>query len=89
MATPELGIILYITQLIKHKKMGCTMGTICALTYANVFMAQFQEKHTYPYIKDMSLFYLKYSDDILIIWKGIIVEYPILRHNGINQQSNF
>ena len=33
-------------------------------------MAQFEEKHIYPIIKDMSLLYLRYIDDVFIIWKG-------------------
>ena len=33
-------------------------------------MLQFEEKHIYPYIKDMTLLYFRYIDDLLIIWKG-------------------
>ena len=39
------------------------MGTVCAPSYANLFMAP-------VYLKDMSLLYLRYIDDIFIIWKG-------------------
>ena len=46
------------------------MGTVCAPSYANLFMAQFEEKHIHSYIKDMSLLYLRYIDDIFVIWKG-------------------
>ena len=46
------------------------MGTVCAPSYAKLFMAQFEEKHIYPYIKGMALLYLRYIDDIFIIWKG-------------------
>ena len=53
------------------RKKGCAIDTVCAPSYANLFMAQFQENHIYPYIKDMCLLYLKYIDDIFIIWKGI------------------
>ena len=45
------------------------MGTIYTPSYANQFMAQFEEKHIYPYIKDMLFLYLRYVDDIFIIWK--------------------
>ena len=48
------------------------MGTICAPSYANIFMANFEAKHIYPYIKEKSLLYLRYIryiDDIFIIWK--------------------
>ena len=50
------------------------MGTICAPSYANIFMANFEAKHIYPYIKEMSLLYLRYIDDIFIILKGTKAE---------------
>ena len=50
--------------------MGCAMGTICSPPYVNLFMTQFEEKHIYPYIKDMTLLYLRYINDIFIIWNG-------------------
>ena len=54
--------------------MGCAMGTICAPSYANIFMANFKAKHIYPYIKEMPLLYLRNIDDIFMIWKGKKVE---------------
>ena len=51
------------------KIMGCVRRTICALSYANIFMANFEAKHVYLWIKKISLLYLKYIDDILIIRK--------------------
>ena len=33
-------------------------------------MANFEAKHIYPYIKEMSLLYLRYIDNIFMIWKG-------------------
>ena len=45
-------------------------GTIYAPFYANVFMTNFEAKHTYPCIKEMSLLYLRYIDDIFMIWTG-------------------
>lgn len=33
--------------------MGCSMGTICAPPFAIIFMANFEEKHIYLYIKEM------------------------------------
>ena len=53
---------------------SCALGTICALSYANIFMAIFEAKHIYPYIKEKSLLYLRYIDDIFMIWKGTKVE---------------
>ena len=48
--------------------MGCAMVTICAPAYANIFMAQFEAKHIYPYIHGKSLLFVRYIDDIFMIW---------------------
>ena len=50
--------------------MGCAMGTVCEPAYANIFMAQFEKQHIYPYIKNKSVLYLRYIDDIFMIWTG-------------------
>jgi len=49
---------------------GCAMGTICAPSYANIFMAEFEKQYIYPHIKNKSMMYLRYIDDIFMIWKG-------------------
>ena len=49
---------------------GCAMGTICTPSYANIFMANFEGKHIYPYIKEISLLYPRYIEHIFMIWKG-------------------
>ena len=54
--------------------MGSTMGTECAPFYANIFMANSEVKHIYPYIKEKSLLYLRYIDDIFMTWKGTKAE---------------
>ena len=50
------------------------MGTIYAPSYSNIFMENFEAKHIYQYIKEMSLLYLRYIDDIFMIWKGTKAE---------------
>ena len=50
--------------------MGCVMGIVCAPSYNNLFMAQFGEKHIYPYIIDMPRFYLRYIDDVFFLKLG-------------------
>ena len=45
------------------------MGTICAPAYANISIAQF-EQHIYPHIKNESILYSRYRDDILMTWVG-------------------
>ena len=47
---------------------GCAMGTKCAPSYANLFMGKFERDHLYPKIKGKCLTYLRYIDDILLIW---------------------
>ena len=37
-------------------------------------MENFEAKHIYPYITEKSLLYLRYIDDIFMIWKGTKVE---------------
>ena len=68
---------------------GCTMGIICASSYANIFMGKFEEKFIYPYIKDLSSLYLHYIDDIFMIWTGIKNQFhqffsaPTICHHSI------
>ena len=74
------------------------MGTKCAPNYANLFMAYFEEMFIYPRIKGKSLLYLRYIDDIFLIWKGSKEELEAFiaeinsGHPGLNQvlimQSN-
>ena len=62
------------------------MGTICALSYANIFMSEFEEKHIYPLIKNKFAIYLRYIDYIFVGW---IKSESELRHimNEINQND--
>ena len=46
------------------------MGTICALAYADIFMANFELRYIYPYIKDKTKMFLRFIDDLFIIWTG-------------------
>ena len=63
-----------ILTLNNLQTMGCDMGTMCAPSYENIFMANFEAKHIYPYIKELSLLYLRYIDDKFTIWKGTKAE---------------
>ena len=47
---------------------GCAMGTICPPAYAN--MVNFQLKYIYPSIKDKTKMFLKFIDDLSMIWTG-------------------
>ena len=44
------------------------MGTICAPVNAIIFMAEFEQKYIYPLIKDKSILFLRYIDDIFMVW---------------------
>ena len=46
------------------------MGTICAAAYANIFMANFELKYIYPYIKDKTKMFLRSINDLFMIWAG-------------------
>ena len=58
------------------------MGTICAPSSANIFMSEFEEKHIYSLIKNKSAIYLRYIDEIFMVW---IKSESELRH-FINQK---
>ena len=53
--------------------MGWAMGTICAPSYANIFMANFKQNTSIHTLK-RCLLYLRYIDDIFMIWKGTKTE---------------
>ena len=45
----------------------CAMGKICAPAYANIFMAEFEQKYIYPLIKDKSVLFLHYTGDTFMV----------------------
>ena len=68
-----LALVLTLSNFVFNSKFylqikGCAMGTICAQAYANIFMAEFEQKHIYPLIKDKSILFLCYTDDIFMVW---------------------
>ena len=48
----------------------CAMWTICATVYAKIFIDHFERKYIYPFLKELSLSYLKFINGIFIIWTG-------------------
>ena len=71
--TTFLAVILTLNNFIFNCKnylqiKGCAMGTICAPSYASIFMDHFERKFIYPFIKTFSLIYLRFIDDIFFIW---------------------
>ena len=49
---------------------GCSMGSNCSPSYATIFMGKFEEQFIYPAIRGLHRLYLRYIDDIFIIWTG-------------------
>ena len=49
---------------------GCAVATICALAYVNISMACLELRYIYPYLKDITKMFLRFIDDLFIIWKG-------------------
>ena len=56
---------------------GTAMGTKVAPSFAITYMGNFEEKHVYTYIQQ-PLMYLRYIDDIFIIWQ-----------HGVNDLAKF
>lgn len=50
---------------------GVSMGTKCALSYANLFMGHFENTFIHPHIQNKSTLYLKYIDDIFMLWNAL------------------
>ena len=46
------------------------MGSIFVPAYAIIFMANFELKYIYPYIKDKTKMFLRFIDDLFMIWTG-------------------
>lgn len=46
------------------------MGTKCAPAYANLYVGWFEEHYISPVIFRFCKFYLRYIDDIFLIWNG-------------------
>ena len=45
------------------------MGTISASSYAHIFKSKFELNLVYLYVKGKTLIYLRYTDDLIFIWK--------------------
>ena len=51
------------------------MGTKCAPSYPNIFMGWFEEKFIFPLLTNLSDFYLRFIDNISLIWYGTQTEF--------------
>ena len=81
--TTFLALILTLNNFIFNSKLylqikGCAMDTTCAPAYANIFMAYFEEKIIYPLIDAKTPLYLRFIDDIFMIWtksEKVLIEF--------------
>lgn len=49
---------------------GCAMGVAYTPSYANIFMAKFEQTHIYPFIKNKVNLYLRCTDNIVFYLEG-------------------
>ena len=68
--TTSLVLLLMLNNFVFNSKFylqikGCTMGTICAPTYANIFMAKFEQKYIYKTNQ-----FVSYSTLMISLWYG-------------------
>ena len=83
------GNIFEFNEKLYVQQIGTAMGTKCAPGYANVFMADLEEKKllgnwngTPPYM------YHRYLDDIFFVWTSSVEELELFLHH-INQQHPY
>ena len=62
------NLILFLNNFIFNCSPHSAMGTICAQVYPNIFMAQFDVKHIYPFNHGKALLFQRYIDNIFMIW---------------------
>ena len=63
---PQILLSPFLKTLSEIK--GCTMGKICAPAYANILMAEFEQKYIYPLKKGKSILFLCYIAAIFMVW---------------------
>ena len=51
------------------------MGTKYAPSYENIFMGWLEEKFIFPLLTNFSDFYLRFIDEIFLIWNGTNTEF--------------
>ena len=75
-----LKLILTLTNFAfngKHylQKKGCPMSTKCPRSYADIVIGFFEKKFVFPLLTNLSDFYLRFIDDIFLIWNGSKTEF--------------
>ena len=70
------------------QKKGVAMGTKCAPHLANLFMASLEEKALQTWQGTQPLRWLRFIDDIFMIWTGTMEELNTLHHHLNSQMSS-
>ena len=60
------------------------MRTNSSPSFANIYSGKFEERFIYPIIQNLHKIYLRYNDDIFMIWTGTKEQF----HTFINELSN-
>ena len=93
MITTFLALILTLSNFIFNLKLyfqikSSVMGTKCAPTYANIFMSEFEERYIYLLVRNKSSNYLRFINDIFMIWTVSENELNSFI-NEINKETSF
>ena len=88
MISTFLGLVLTLYNFVFNSQnylqiKGCAMGTKCATSYANIFMGIFQERYICPPNEKIS--YLRFIDDIFLIWSETIIDQLMKFKQQINE----
>ena len=94
--TSFLGLILTLNNFQFNDKNylqinSASMGTKCSPTYANVIMSEIRKLFIYPKIKHKSQLYLRYIDDIFLLWTATEGELKVFieERNKVHPQIKF
>ena len=74
---------------------GCSMGSKCSCTYADLFMGKLEKDKIYPLIHGKHECYYRFRDDIFLIWTGGLIalneflERVNQLHNSIKFESKY
>ena len=88
-----MSLILTLNNFVFNDKnylqvKGCAMEAISAPPYANIFVGKFEESHIYPYIRHLCKLYLRYIDDLFLIWTGAKQQFEDFICNLNNQHPS-
>ena len=67
---------------------GCAIGTISAPLFANIFMGKFEDTHIYSDVLQFCKLYLRYIDDLFLIWTGTKDQFKELTSDLNNQHPS-